>query len=1043
MMHRAFWAVLAVVAFMAVPAASANEARVLDSEDDEILIELATDDYSLEEVSVGGESFVRVRAPRYHLIREEGRPLLPRRAVLVGVPFGSRLSLEVVSVESEDLGRLRVEPAPHEEIILEGDISTPVERFTIDEDFYARGGAYPAAVAELGGQSTLRHQRVAQVFINPFQYSPGTGNLTLHTRIVVRISIIESRRPSDLVDAVRVEPEWERVYERSVLNHRQAARWRMRPAPRRGVSGPRYGSRGEAYRVLTTESGMHRLDFSELAAEGLDSTTPVDDVAVFQRSFDSDAPDPFVETPLAIDVVDEDEDGFFDGDDYLLFYVQSFEQQHMEVGYEDRYGPENAYWFAEDDELALRMTTRPGWLDEPGLTPPASFRDTVRFEEDVYLDVAPDYDNLDIYHWTRYQYNGDNYQLPFTLYDVHPSGSAVMRARYQGITTGWHYIDFRISYGDTADNYVGEFSFYGLSETMAEDIYESGPIPTWYFTDGDHELRAIGSRGSGANLDWFEFDYDREFTARDRRLNFTSAGEAGASQFEVGAFSTDGMRLFDVSDPWSCAELVLGPENLSGGAGDFTLTFQDEVGGFTRYEAVEPGGYFSVTDIERRSPADLWSGEADVIVVSHDNFASGVEPLIAHRESQGWVVAHARISEVYDEFGTGLKSLDAIRAYFSYAFENWDRTPQFVLLVGDACEDPKRTEATSQRDYIPTVLGHGSPSYPQMTASDQWFIVSMDGDHYFPQMFLGRLSVSSNAELDNLVSKILAYENYSSGEEWRNRAFFLADDEWRYGTFGGSYIWDWGESEFTTVSVSLAEMVDASPAGIDTSLFMLRRYTDAFHESNGVVPGTQPWSYFFSEVYPYTRSTLTPELMGMLNEGSVLFNFQGHGNREQMTHEQIIEARSEGYNDISELANDGKPFIFLGFSCHLAQFHSRYEGAPLGYESIVEQMLFLPSGRGAVAGFACSGAAYRSHNADYNTEIFEAFFDPQTPEGPPEDFFWPRWTLGSILAQGTIDYISTLAGSVPTRSYVLLGDPLLRLETSPPTMQVTVDGEPI
>jgi hypothetical protein len=1043
MFHKVVWAALAALAVLAVPAASANEARVLESGDDEVLIELATDDYSLEELEIGGESFVRVIAAGYDHTGDAGLPSLPRKAVLVGVPFGARLALEVVSTESENLGVHRVEPTPAEEILGDGEFATPVQRFTIDEDYYGRGGTFPFAIAELGAQGTLRHQRVARVVLNPFQYSASSGSLTLHRKILVRISIVETRRPPGLTDAVRAEPEWERTYSKTVLNHEQAAKWRARHEPGRAAMKSRSARRAEAYRVLTTESGMHRLDFAELSAEGLSASVPVDEVAVFQRSYDAEAPDPFVETPLAIDVVDADENGFFDDADYVLFHALSFEQQHMPGGYEDSYGSENAYWFAHDAELAVRMDTRPGWLDEVVLDAPPSFRDTVRFEEDVYFDVAPDDDNVDLYHWTRYQLLGDNYTFPFTLYDVYPPGDARIRTRYHGMTSGFHYIDFRIAYGDTADNYVGQFSFSGISENMNEDIYQSGPIPTWYFTDGSHTLRATGSRGSGANLDWFEFGYDREFTARGGRLGFTNAGETGTSQFEVDGFASDQFRLFDVSDPFATVELTLGPENVAGGAGDYTLTFQDDVAGFTRYESTEEGGDFSVTDVKRRDYADLWADEADVIVVSYDGFASGVEPLIAHREAEGWVVAHALVSEVYDEFGGGLKSLQALRDYFDFAFREWERTPQFVMLVGDATVDPKGRESTSQPDFIPTVLGHGSSTYPQMTASDQWFVSSSEEPFYLPQMFIGRLSVGGGTQLDNLVSKTLAYESYSVNDHWRNNVYFVGDDQWHYGTAGGSYSWDFGERRFTEVCVELAEMVAASPADVDTTLFMLRRYTDEFHESNGVTPGSEPWDYFISEVYPYVRSSVTPELFDGLSDGAVIVNFQGHGNRSLMTHEQLVEAGSANQNDLGDLGNDGKPFIFLGFSCHLAEFHNYKEGSSTNYESIVEQMLFLPSGRGAVAGFACAGAAYLSDNVDYNRAIFRAFFESDTPAGQPADYFWPRWTLGSILGEGTVDFIVSEGYSSPARTFVLLGDPLLHLEMSPPTVRVTVDGASI
>lgn len=143
MLHRSAWAAVVVVALTAVPAASVNEARVLDSEDSEILIELATDDFSLEEIAVGGESYVHVGAPRYDHTDAAGLPSLPRKAVLIGIPFGARLDLEVVSAETENLGSHRVAPSPMEEILGDGDFATPVQRFTIDEEYTAAAERTP------------------------------------------------------------------------------------------------------------------------------------------------------------------------------------------------------------------------------------------------------------------------------------------------------------------------------------------------------------------------------------------------------------------------------------------------------------------------------------------------------------------------------------------------------------------------------------------------------------------------------------------------------------------------------------------------------------------------------------------------------------------------------------------------------------------------------------------------------------------------------------------------------------------------------------
>jgi hypothetical protein len=1048
MFQRACWIAALTVALVYPPTAAGNSARILESSHTEIILELATDSYSLTEERVGGESFVVVEAPGLSHTDDPGLPRLPKYAAVVAVPFGSRLRLEVLSTEPENLGRYRPIPAPHEDIIWDGEMAVPTQEYIADAEYYRSGRTYPPVVAELGAQGTLRHQRLATVIMHPFQHAARTGTLTLHRKMLVRLVIESDGRPDGLRSDIRREEEWERTYDRLLLNPEQAREWRRRPSPRRPSGGAQARSRQEAYRILTTESGMHRVDYAALSAAGLSSGIPVDDIAVYQRSFDADAPDPFVNSPLPILVVDVDDDGGFGGEDYVLFQARSFEEQFMTGGYEDRYGDENAYWLAEDADLAMHMSRRPGSLDDPGLEPPVSFRDTVRFEEDVYFYARPDVIELDLYHWTSYTSQGDSYDLPFALYGIIPDGDIRMKARYQGMTSGSHSVDLRIAHGDTADNFVGRLEFSGITRSMSNEIFESAAIPAWYIADGENRLRTGGTTGpSGANLDWFQFEYDRLFEAHAGRLSFTSAGETGDAEFSVGGFESQEILLFDVTDPANTVEILLTEDNFTEAGGDYTLSFQDDVGGFTCYEAVQEDGYLRPVAVERRDPGNLHSDEADVIVITHQDFAGGIDPLVSLRESQGWSVAVARVGEVYDEFGSGLKSTRAIKDYLDYAFREWSGTPQFVLLVGDASEDTRGLSGVSQPDYIPTVLGAGSFSYPQMTASDQWYISSDEPDLYLPQMFIGRLPVSSVGELNLVVSKILSYENEATAGEWRDDVVLIADDQWKYGEFGSPYYWSFGERWFTQVyvdtAVGIAPMLTSSPAEADSVVFALRRYTTPFHDSNGVGTETQPFSYF-NQVYNFVRTSVTPEAVALLSRGAAIVNFQGHGNRTQMTHEQLLQAPSnENFNDIIDIENAGRPFIFLGFSCHLAQFHAYQEGSSSGVESIVEQMLLLPDGRGAVAAFACAGAAQLDDNTAFNREIFKAFFEAPTPGGPPEDYFWPRWTLGSILGTGTVEHTIDEQNSRPDRTYVLLGDPLLHLELSPPSIRVTLDGDPL
>lgn len=1017
-------ATLAAVSLSAHPALS-NDVRVLESTDRGIVVEIVTDSFTVEPVVHGGAEFVRVAAPGCDWTTEPGLPRLPVRGVLLGVPFGSDARLEVVTVESERLGETAVEPAPRESFARDGEFVIPLQEFETDDAFYRAGDSHPAGVAALGFDAVLRHQRTVQVLFHPFHYGPRDG-LVVNRRIVVRLALTPGARTDDVVPAPVGEREWDGIYAGTVLNHREAREWRMRPAPR-AVRG-RAARRSEAYRFDVGETGIHRLDFSALQSAGLSTTPSVDDVAVYKRSFDRAAPDPFVETPLQVVVVDANSDGHFNGSDHILFYARSFLDEFLVEGWEDRHATRNAYWFAVDPSLAARMDARPGWHDWTGVTPPASFPDTLRYEQDVYFDPSPPSDVVDFYTWTSYLSQNDDYQLPFSVFDIDPAGDVVLRARYHGNASGLHTVDFSIVNGASQQNAVGSFQFAGITYTMGAAIYTSGPVPATHFTDGPNHLRAVGNR-TGGDLDWFSLAYLRRYAAVGGRLAFTSAGVVGDAQFEVTRFATPGIRVFDVSDPMRPVRLTLGAGSVVPDGGQYKLVVQDPVPRFKRYEAVADGSALPVANVTRRAPADLATREADLVVVAHPNFAAAVEPLLARRESQGHAVARASVNDVYDEFGGGMPSPDAIRAYLRYAFEEWSRPPQFALLVGDASEDARNVTSSSAPNYVPTYV-HVSVQNSDLVGSDTWYGCFSAVSPYLPQVYVGRLPVGSVGEANAIVSKILAYENYAAGDAWRKNVFFLADDLWSYVSLEDPYTRKGYEAGFTTICTGLAQIVAASPARIDTTVFAMRRYTDPYHGSNT----SGDMSYLIA-TQNFVRGTVTPALIGRLSEGAVIVNFQGHGNKSLLTHESLLLK-----SDLPGIANDGKPFIFMGYSCQIGWFHYWSEGVT--GDCIVEQMLLASSTRGASAVFASTGTEYLSTNEVMNRKVFEAFFQDPTPQGPPEQYYWPRWSLGGLLAKTIVKYVTGGRPSSPARTFCLLGDPLMRVEMSPPRFQVTVDGAP-
>jgi len=104
-----------------------------------------------------------------------------------------------------------------------------------------------------------------------------------------------------------------------------------------------------------------------------------------------------------------------------------------------------------------------------------------------------------------------------------------------------------------------------------------------------------------------------------------------------------------------------------------------------------------------------------------------------------------------------------IRTYIQWAYDNWDPPPTYVVLVGDIDGDIAVPTWTYQADAETDVtdLPYGL----------------LEGDDYFPEVMVGRLSVRTSSQLETIVAKILSYERdpHVADPGWFERALMIAD----------------------------------------------------------------------------------------------------------------------------------------------------------------------------------------------------------------------------------------------------------------------------
>jgi hypothetical protein len=148
-----------------------------------------------------------------------------------------------------------------------------------------------------------------------------------------------------------------------------------------------------------------------------------------------------------------------------------------------------------------------------------------------------------------------------------------------------------------------------------------------------------------------------------------------------------------------------------------------------------------------------------------------------------------------------------------------------------------------------------------------------------------------------------------------------------------------------------------------------------------------------------------------------------------------------GRTDSQHLQNVEKPFIFLGFGCHMAQFSSPSEASFTRSDCMAEKMLFLDNGRGAVAAVASTAYEWLSANALFQEALTRSWFlDPVLDEQGQA-----RWLLGDLIDGGKLELLQLTAayGQAQSMTYVHLGDPTMQVDLAPPRIdRVEVNGAP-
>jgi predicted extracellular nuclease len=478
-----------------------------------------------------------------------------------------------------------------------------------------------------------------------------------------------------------------------------------------------------AIKIAVNHEGWYRVTQSELVRAGLD---PKVNPRMLQLYVDGR------EQPL---LINSKSGAAFTSTDAIEFYG---------VGLDTASTGTHVYWLIAGNQPGLRLEQIKG---AGAKASPASFAYTIeRRDRTIYFSGLRNGDRENFFGpvITRTPV-GQSITLEHLA--AQSGEQAVLEVTLQGVTASLHKVGILLNGAAVSTALFDGQESYTVRVNVATASLKEG--------DNVISLAAQGGDTDISLIDTVRVTYPHSFTADNNTLRLTVGSKQSVT---IDGFTSAAIRVFDVTDTNAPQEMIGTVKSQKNG---YAVTVTTAGGGARRLLAITNDQAQRTAAVTANQPSQ-WrqaSHSADLVIITHGSLIDSARQLQAYRESRGLAVALADVEDLYDEFSFGNKSAYAIRDFLAYAKENWQRAPQFVLLMGDATYDPRDYLGHGDFDLVPTKL---IDTQTLETASDDW-LVDFEG-HGFAAMAVGRLPVRGANEAAQMIAKIIAYESAAASD---------------------------------------------------------------------------------------------------------------------------------------------------------------------------------------------------------------------------------------------------------------------------------------
>jgi len=746
---------------------------------------------------------------------------------------------------------------------------------------------------------------------------------------------------------------------------------------------------GKWYKISLNETGIYRITANDLKNMGIDlSAVDPRKIRIYgnggsmlpEKNSDF-RDDDLVENAI---IVQGEDDGVFDDNDYILFYGESPDSWKYDTlsdlffHIKNLYSDHTYYFLNVDSGNGKRIQTEFSSI-LPQTHNINNFNDYSFYEKDENNLIGSG--KL----WFGEVFNSiTTYEFPvFAFPDIDKTSNLTIKV----------YLAARSFSNSTFSIFATGMPspliapIYYVSQAQNTDYAKTKLVQQTYLpSDSDIEVSITynkSTQGGTGWLNYIELNATRHLIFSGDQIQFRNVnciGPGNISEFIMSNASAL-INIWDVSDLQN-VKLIDAKLNNN------EMTFRVLTDSLKEFIAFNTNSFYDIEFVGELENQDLHSLETrDIIIVSHPDFLSEAKRLAdIHLLYDNLTSCIVTPEQIYNEFSSGRRDITAIRDFVKMLYDKASigSLPRYLLLFGDGSYDNKNRLNTNS-NFIPTYQSNSSLLSTATFVSDDYFGLMDNNEgpnaNGTIDIGIGRLPVQTEDQARAIVDKIEHYISPSDticvlpGEiakygDWRNVVCFVADDE-----DGNLHL---NQAEHLT------KVIENSHKSYNID----KIYLDAYPQQS--TPG--------GNRYPEVNLAINE----CMKKGSLLLNYIGHGGEQGWASEKVIEIP-----DINNWSNYNSLPAFLTATCEFSRFDDPW------HTTAGELVILNPKG-GGIAIFSTTRVAFASSNFSLTISLYNHIFEKTNNE-------YPR--LGDLIriAKNDNNNDATL------KNFVLLGDPALKL----------------